>query len=367
MKKFTCLILICIAVAGLAGSVSAYIISCDCPSEIALGQSLDIKGGSNLPAGFSPNLELYRDTQMITEEQITIQSDGSWSASFDADIFVAGQYKLQIQKKEYGYGSSSDISDTRPIIITVADRSDEIVFSSPLVQDFTGNLDIEGRFRDRGDSGVNIQISRSSEIIFGPEYIATDSDGKFSKEIPIEDGGKYSIIFSDSDDGYVTEKRVTVGPAEKPTTQVPEDTYPLSSTEISAISEASRDNPAYFTVDSRPGTLTIKTSEGIDWVVEYVDEDGNQEKVDEQGTLTPETVTLKSSGGNVHLKIYPRMFTESGTVTVFAKNANSVNLDAYAASVFGDALPETPATGSPLQIALVMLGLGITAMIVRRQ
>ncbi|WP_243668398.1 hypothetical protein [Methanoculleus chikugoensis] len=87
--------------------------------------------------------------------------------------------------------------------------------------------------------------------------------------------------------------------------------------------------------------MKIVTSAGIDWVVEYVDEDGNLHKVNNKGMLEPETVEVAARGGGlVYVKVYPMSYNDSGTVQVSASNADAVRVSQTAPGLFGgDATP----------------------------
>ena len=94
--------------------------------------------------------------------------------------------------------------------------------------------------------------------------------------------------------------------------------------QVSATAQASRNQPAYFAVDTKPGAVTISTSSGIDWVMEYIDEDNLLTVVNEKGTIGGESATFVGKGGTVYVKVYPFTFSDQGTVTLTAQNAESV-------------------------------------------
>jgi hypothetical protein len=350
MKRIAPLLIImaCLVVPG-----SAYLINFDSPDTITAGDPLVLDGSSNLPAGFSTEVAFYKATREIARETITIQGDGSWSVTFATTGLAEGQYKVEIEEKSvwidnqyirYEFGSGSDTQK----IIQIIDRSDEITLLSPSVQEMNGMLQIEGRGETLGSGGVQITVTGPSGTVFGPTYIPTDTSGRFSREIPITESGIYTIRFSDGQ-GYITTKTVTVKAASVPSTTAP------ATTALKASAPASRDSPAYFAVDSRPGDLVITTSTGIDWVIEYLDEGGDVVRVNQKGTTSAETVTIATQGGIVYVKVYPFKYSDAGTVTLSAENADSVTVSSDAASLFGDAPPATPTPETPLP-AVIALG-----------
>jgi hypothetical protein len=358
MKRIALLLLLiaCLVVPG-----SAYLINFDSPDTLTAGEPLVLDGSSTLPPGFSTDVVFYKAGREIARETITIQGDRSWSATFETTGLAQGQYKLEIEEKSiwvdntyisYDYGSGSDTQK----IIQIIDRSDEISLTSPAVQTMSGTLMIAGRGETLGSNGVEITVQGPSGPVFGPRYIPTDANGRFSEDVPISESGTYSIRFADAA-GYITTMTVTVTNAAATPTPEPETPG------LQASAQASRESPAYFAVDTRPGDLILTTSTGIDWVVEYIDEAGNLVKVNQKGTTSPETATIPVEGGQVYVKVYPFKYTDTGTVTLSAQNADAVTVSSDAASLFGDEPPATPTPESPLPAAIALgalfiLGIG---------
>ena len=197
--------------------------------------------------------------------------------------------------------------------------------------------------------------------MYGPYYIATLNDA-FSKEIPITEGGIYSAYFSDYK-GYIGSAQFTVSQPVS-TTQVTTTAIPVQ--QVSATAQASRNQPAYFSVDTKAGTVTISTSSGIDWVLEYIDEDNRLNVVNEKGTIGGETVTFMAKGGTVYARVNPFAFSEQGTVTLTAQNAESVTVCTSCIALFTTTPPPTTTQKSPVPIFLALLALALLAIARRR-
>lgn len=352
MKRIAWLTII--AAMMLVGTASAAYISFSAPQTVYVGDTLDITGTTivgGLPKptvnpGFSTEIVLYRAQYMkheIARNTIVVQEDGSFSTTFETDGLEPGQYSIEIIDPTLStFGSSSKVRQ----IISLENRSENLKIDAPLNQDFDGTLDIQGSIADLGDAGVQVRVERDGFIVYGPEYVATDKNGAFFVAVPISEGGSYEVAFSDGK-GYIGDAVFVVAGTPDP---VPTEAM------ISASSPASRSSPAYFEVDTRSGTVNIVTSAGIDWVVEYIDEDDKHHKVNEKGMLEPESVEVASRGGPVYVKVYPMSYNDSETVQVSASNADSVRVSQTAPGLFGDATP-TPAQAAPLPAALALIAL----------
>jgi hypothetical protein len=351
-----------IAAMMLVGTASAAYISFSAPQTVYVGDELEITGTTvveGLPKptinpGVSMEVVLYRAQYMkheIARKTIVVQDDGSFSTTFETDGLEPGQYSIEIIDPTLStFGSSSKIRQ----IVALEDRSENLKIDSPSNQDFDGSLDVRGTIRDLGDVGVQIEVTHDGATVYGPEYVATSKDGAFSVAVPISEGGSYEVTFSDNR-GYIGDAVFVVAGTPGPTP---------TQAMISASAPATRSAPAYFEVDTRSGVVTIATSVGINWVVEYIDEDDNHRKVDEKGVLDPETAEIAARGGPVYVKVYPKSYTDRGTVQVSATNADSVRVSQTAPALFGDATP-TPAQAAPLPAALALLAL-LAVILARR-
>ncbi|MDT8357662.1 MAG: hypothetical protein RQ758_04070 [Methanomicrobiaceae archaeon] len=346
----------------LVSAGSAYYINFDAPDSLAAGEPLNITGESTLPPGFSTELVLYRLSPSVREmarETITIQEDGSWSLIIDTTGYAAGRYKFEIAEKAYWedgeyrvyeYGSGSDTLHT----FTIVDRSGELTISAPLSQRYDGTLQLAGKVAGLGDAGVKITVEGPSGTVFGPQYIQTDKEGRFSREIAIEEGGAFQVRFEDRK-GFIHTVTFTVTGYATPT----ETAAPTSAPPLTAAGEASREIPAYFTIDTEPGTVTIESSTGTDWILEFVEENANERTVNEQGTVSPERITYEAGGEEVYVKAYPVQYAVTSTITLSVQNAESVTLDPAAATAFGDTPPATPTQATPLGPAVALAALVI--------
>jgi len=366
MKKIACLLIVVLAIAVPS---SAYLINCDCPNELYVGEPLEISGTSNLPAGFTTDIVFYKGPRVIERKLFTIQDEGDWSASFDTKGLDEGVYKIEIEEKAqyidheyvlYEFGSGSDTLN----VITIIDRSDEITITSPLIQGFSDTLRISGTMEENPNSAVKITVVGPSGPVFGPSFVATDTSGHFTVDVPVSETGSYEVTFADAE-GLITTATFTVKGSTAPPTATPTSTP--ETTTFEATAEASRENPAFFAIDTRVGAVRITTSEGVDWVVEYVDEDGTLKKVNTQGRLNAEEIRLTAKGGTIHLKVYPVRFDDEETVTIYAENVESAMVAPDAASIFGDAPEATPTTQSPIPAVLPFLAVLLAGLMYFRR
>ncbi|MDD4127776.1 MAG: hypothetical protein PHV39_08860, partial [Methanomicrobium sp.] len=170
---------------ALVCGANAYIINFDVPSQINLGDTIVIDGTSTINPGTTMTIVLYSQTnsiQEISRKSFTIQSDGSWKVTFETDGLSKGNYKFEIpDTSDVGLGSSSTKYRTFEII----DRTDQIVITSSLTQEYNGYLSVAGRSTTRGNLGIEIMVDDGKNIIFPEEWISTDSNGLFRKEVTI--------------------------------------------------------------------------------------------------------------------------------------------------------------------------------------
>jgi len=360
MKRIAWLTLI--AAMLLVSAASAAYVAISAPQTVYVGDSLNVTGTTivgglskpSLNPGFSTDVILYyaQGTKSeVARKTIVVQEDGSFSATFNTSGLGAGTYSVEIvDPTQTTFGGSS----TKLQIVTLVDRSGAITMHSPLNQDFDGSLDLRGEIGEIGDAGVRVRVEHDAATVYGPEYIRTDKNGAFSAAVPISAAGSYRVTFSDSRGFIGTVVVVVMG---GPSTPTPTVTQAM----ISASAPATRSAPAYFEVDTRSGTVTIATSAGIDWVVEYIDEDKRLHKVNDKGQLEPETAEFAARGGLVYVKVYPMSYNDSGTVQVSAANADSVRVSQTAPGLFGDATP-TPAQAAPVPVALALLALLVVVL-----
>jgi hypothetical protein len=138
-------------------------------------------------------------------------------------------------------------------------------------------------------------------------------------------------------------------------------------TVVSAHAKASRDAPAYFTVKTGTGPVMLYTSSSIDWVIEYVDENGVLHVENNQDEQNPEKAAIAGSGNTIYVKIYPYNYSEQGDVFLYAENADAISVSPTVPAPFTAAGPQ--ASGGILAVPLMPLSglaaLGI-ALLLRR-
>lgn len=120
MKSVSFKVLFAFAVlltAAAVGSVSAYVINFEAPSEISSGDSFVLSGTSTLPEGFSSEVVVFKKAQVGNKQvgkfPFTINADQTWEVVIDTAGWEAGTYNLEIENDpDYSYGGSSDIAFT---------------------------------------------------------------------------------------------------------------------------------------------------------------------------------------------------------------------------------------------------------------
>ncbi len=359
------IIVLLIASVCLTGFVSAYEISISAPSRLQVGLPLVVNGTSTLPAGISVDIVLYRSdytTEEIARQTVTIQGDKEFNVVFDTKGLQKGQYKVEVPEiGSYSYlGGSTTLR-----VVELIDRTDEITITSDLTQVFDGSLEVQGSIKDLINSGVQIEVvSLDNKVIFGPEYVTTNMEGKFNQKVAITEPGQYEVSFTDSK-GYIGTKTFTV--KEKPATLIPTTAPTTAPPSLAATAVASVENPAYFAVGTGSGQVRVFTSPGIDWVIEYGDERGIMQKINDKGKIEGEETTIQGTGDIIYVKVYPYRMADKGEVTLSAEGASSVEVTSSVPDVF--APTPTPSPTAPLPVALVLgaiAAVGILALIRRR-
>lgn len=218
------ILLIAVCLVSIVGTVSAYGLYLDCPQSVQAGLPLKCSIDSDLPAGNTFDLVMYRSQYTATElsrQSVTIQENKNTQYRlFDTTGLPGGMYKIEIQFK--GPRGEEDLrSDSVTTqIVQIIDRSSEITITSPITQTPEEALRIEGDIYKKGNEGVQIEVRGPDGRIFGPQYIGTETDvrndaGMFRYRVPVISPGMYDVIFTDPK-GYIGTKTFTV--AEPPTT-----------------------------------------------------------------------------------------------------------------------------------------------------
>jgi hypothetical protein len=247
-------------------------------------------------------------------------------------------------------------------IVNLIDRSDDIQLSSATIQNFNGKIAIAGAIKGDENSGVQIEvIGPDNLVVFGPRFVNTNYLGNFVTEVPITGPGEYEVSFTDAR-GYVGKRIITVTGLQS-LTSTPS---PTTVSVVSAHMKSSRDNPAYFVLKPGSGQVIIHTSSAIDWIIEYVDEKGAVQLVNEQGEQYPEQVTLQGRGKTMYIKVYPVKYAVNNEVFVYAENANSIVVSPTVPAPFALAAPqtpdETPQSGIMPLLGIVAVGMAFFIM-----
>jgi len=350
--------LMAVILLSLAGVSAAYELSIYAPMDVQRGMPLVVNGTSNLPAGISVDVVLYRSeyvTEEIARETVTLQGPKEFTVVFDTQDLTKGQYKVEVPGIQ-GYAFLGNSTTIR--VVRIIDRTDELTMKSPRTQEMDGTLELRGIIPGLRNAGVQVQvIGPDNEVVFGPEFIATLYDGSFSKEIRIDVPGTYEVSFTDNK-GYIGTFPFVVTPKYEPTT-VPTTQEPRI-TAVTATAHSSYDRPAYFTVTGAQAKVKISTSAGVDWVIEYPDDKGVILKVNHKGQIDPEEVTIDSGAATIYLKVYPYRFSDEGDVTIFAEGAERIGVATEIPPVFAATATPTPKSALPVFLALLaLLALGM--------
>jgi hypothetical protein len=209
MKK---IVLLLIGLLFLPHMAVAYQVNIDAPDTLTVGKPLVVTGTTTFGIGTPIDVVLYYQLTTTTEVKrliAYIQPDKTFKAVFDTTGLKTGTYKVEVPTS--GMGSSAVTSR----VVELVDRSDAIHVASPLLQPFTGTLYVAGTISGVKNSGVQIEVvGPGNQVIFGPRYVNTNSQGDFSVDVPITNTGDYEVSFTDAN-GYVGVKTftVTVNPA----------------------------------------------------------------------------------------------------------------------------------------------------------
>jgi hypothetical protein len=335
MKKIVLLVL---AFVMLISGASAYQVFIYAPDTLTIGRPLVINGTTTFGIGTPIDVVLYQQVTTSTEVKRKIayvQADNTFRVVFDTTHLPKGLYKVEVPAS----GTGESISMRQ---IKLIDRSDEITLTSQTTQTFSGKMYIDGKIAGDTNSGVQIAvIGPDNAVIYGPMYVGTDYLGGFDIVVPISQTGEYEVSFTDTQ-GYVGSRTIsiigghdTISPA----------TTVMSTAQVSAHGKTSRDNPLYFIVQpTGDGPVTISTSSSVDWVVEYVDSQGDLHTVNDQGDMTSEEIVVNGGSDPLYFKVYPYKYSVSSVVYLYAENADTVAVSPTVPAAFGST---TPAPASP--------------------
>jgi hypothetical protein len=351
MKKIVLLVL---GLLFLSGWVSAYRVDINVPDSLTVGKPLIVTGTTTFGIGTPIDVVLYYQLTTTTEIQrkiVYVQSDMTFKTVFDTTGFRKGTYKVEVPAN--GLGDSENMK-----LIQLVDREDDIYLASPVNQSFSGKIYVAGDIKGDENSGVQIEVMDSDgSIVFGPQYVNTNNAGSFSADIPISLPGNYDVSFTDSR-GFIGTRTISViGQLPVGSTAVVTQTtaFPV----VSAHATASRDNPAYFIVRTRTGPVTLTTSTSLDWVIEYIDENGILHTTNTQGIQNPEIVVFPGRGNTVYVKIYPYKYAVGGDVFLYGQDVSSVTVSPTVPALF--AASETP-TAAPTTESPILPGISLAAV-----
>jgi len=343
MKK---IVLLALGITLLIGGVSAYQVSIYAPDTLTVGLPLIVNGTATFGIGTPIDVVLYQQVTTSTEVErkvAYIQSDNTFRVIFDTTHLPKGIYKVEVPAG--GTGDSISMRQVR-----LVDRSDEISLISPTTQASSGRMYIDGKIDVDANSGVQIAvIGPDNSVVFGPKYVGTDSLGGFDLTIPVSQTGDYEVSFTDAE-GYVGSRTISVIGGNE--TVAPETTATTGAI-LSAYGRSSRDNPVYFIVQpAGDSPVTVSTSASVDWVVEYVDADGNLQTVNDQGEDAPEVIVVNGDAKPLYFKVYPYRYSVNAVVYLYVTNADSIGVSPTVPGVFGTApSPNETTTKSPLAAA----------------
>jgi hypothetical protein len=311
--------------------VNAYQLNLEAPWKHLIGTPLVVNGTTSLPTGESIEVIFTRTGDQkgveIGRENVTIQSNKNFTVTFPTIGLESGHYKLEVPNPDTHRLGGKTLKD-----VMLISRSGEIYLWSPRTQEFNETFSLSGKVTDARNTNVQVTVITGDTIVFGPGIIKTDRSGTFSIKVPIEDPGKdpkvYQAVFKDAD-GFIDSISFTITPKESTTIlDTTENRDPDQSTTppTSATAEASRDNPAYFAFSAMEGNVSLSTSSGIDWVIEYWVGNQSPIRVNEEGSNSPEVATLIDANGTISVKVYPYNFSYKGNVTLNATNVKEIEV-----------------------------------------
>jgi hypothetical protein len=348
MKK---IVLLVIGLLFLPVLAAAYQVNIDAPESLTVGKPLVVTGTTTFGIGTPIDVVLYHQLTTTTEVKrkiVYIQPDKTFKAVFDTTGLVTGTYKVEVPTN--GMGDSTTMR-----VVQLVDRSDSIHISSALTQSFSGKMLVAGTILGGENSGIQVEVAGpDNEIIFGPRYINTNYVGDFSVDVPVTGTGNYEVSFTDAK-GYIGAKTFTIL-GEPSVSGILTATTTSAVQIISAHIRASQDDPAYFTVKTGTGPVSLYTSSSVDWVIEYAEGAGDHITINNQGEQNSERAEINGKGKTLYVKIYPKKASVSSEVFLYGQNVNSITLSPDIPSVFAPAIPPS-STETPQSPAISLMGI----------
>lgn len=350
MKK---IVLLVMGLLFLPVTAIAYQVNIDAPENLTVGKPLIVTGVTTFPPGMAVDVVLYYQLTTTTEikrQVVGVRPDKTFKVVFDTTGLKTGTYKVEVPVN--GMGDSVTMR-----LVRIVDRSEEIQMDSPLHQQFTGTLVVAGMIKGDENSGVQVEVvGPDNSLVFGPRFVNTDHEGTFSTEVPITIPGDYEVSFTDAK-GFIGTRIITSASPQTAVATRSDATAPK--TLVSAHAKASRDAPAYFTVKTGSGPVMLYTSSSMDWVIEFIDENGVLHVENNQDAQNPEKAAINGSGNTIFVKIYPFNYSEQSDVFLYAENADAVAVSPTVPAPFAAAVPE--ATGGIPTVPLMPLS-GLAAL-----
>ncbi|HZD42741.1 MAG TPA: hypothetical protein VE134_01655 [Methanomicrobiales archaeon] len=216
----------------MVSAASAALVTLQAPTSVDAGDTLTLTIDNTVKAGTTTDLVLYSadyTKREINRWSITFQGK-PYTKTISTEGFAKGIYRFElVDPTGDTFGGSSKTWAQFEVI----NRSSELTITTPSSQLFDGTLNIAGSVKDLEDRGVQITVENGNGVVFGPEYIASTSNGAFMKEVPITEAGAYRVRFDDYK-GYITTLQFIVYPVANettvPTTVAPTPTTPESTT-----------------------------------------------------------------------------------------------------------------------------------------
>jgi hypothetical protein len=329
---------------------SAYQVNIDAPDTLTVGKPLVVTGVTTFPPGMSVDVVLYYQLTTTTEikrQVVGIRPDHTFKVVFDTTGLKTGTYKVEVPVN--GMGDSVTMR-----LVRIVDRSDEIELESPLNQEFTGTLSIAGTIEGDENSGVQVEIiGPDNSVIFGPQFVNTDTRGSFSTTVPIRVPGEYEVSFTDAR-GFIGTRTITAAGPQTPAPTLSEAAVPKNV--VSAHAQSSRNSPVFFSVKTLPGPVMLYTSASADWIIEYYDENNVLHIENNQDAQNPERAAFTGTGSTIFVRVYPADPSFRGDVQLYAENAGAIAVSPTVPGPFATTAPRS-ADGLPALPVMPLSGL----------
>lgn len=361
MKK---IVLLLLGLLFLSGPVLAYQMNIDAPDSLAVGKPLVVTGTTTFGVGTPIDVVLYYQLTTTTEVQrkiVYVLSDKTFRAVFDTTNLKTGTYKVEVPATANGDSVTMHV-------VNIYDRSQDITLETPLTQSFTGKIYLSGEIKGLENSGIQVEvIDTNGVVIYGPQYIHTDNAAHFASEVPVREPGVYEVSFTDSN-GYVGSRTITsLASGLSAVSEAATPTATINPIIASAHARASRNSPAYFIVKTGTGPVTLYTSKSLDWVIEYIDENGSLHMENDQGDQVPERVELTGKGKTLYFKVYPYKYSVTSDVFLYGENVDSIGVSPTVPAPFSSSEDTAPSTthGAPVLSLLGIISTGIALVLFR--